>query len=86
MVPISRHIWYVSEMYEFYIMPLYCNIKRYYSCMLLFLDGVPYDGLGVNSIHPNNLCLQIIYYIMASFGMIFAGVCLVFNIVFRERK
>ena len=79
MVPISKHIWYVS-------MPLYCNIKIYYSCTLLFLDGVPYDGLGVQTIHPNNISLQIIYYIIASFGMIFAGVCLVFNIVFRERK
>ena len=52
----------------------------------LIPDGVPYDGFVMKTIHPNNLCLQVIYYIMATFGLIFAGVCLVFNIVFRERK
>ena len=51
------------------------------------LDGTPpYDGYEVDTIHPNHLALIIIYDITAFVGLIFVAVCLVFNIVFRNRK
>ena len=48
--------------------------------------GIPYDGYPEEVIHPNNTPLFIIYSICASFGMIFIGVCFVFNIAFRNKK
>ena len=51
------------------------------------LDGTPpYDGYEVDTIHQNHLALIIIYDIVAFFGLIFVAVCLVFNIVFRNKK
>ena len=51
------------------------------------LDGTPpYDGYEVDAIHQNNLSLIIIYDIAAFVGLIFVAVCLVFNIVFRNKK
>ena len=51
------------------------------------LDGIPpYDGYEVDTIHQNHLALIIIYDIAAFVGLIFVAVCLVFNIVFRNKK
>ena len=51
------------------------------------LDGTPpYDGYEVDAIHQNHLALIIIYDIAAFVGLIFVVVCLVFNIVFRNKK
>ena len=51
------------------------------------LDGTPpYDGYEEDTIHPNHLALIIIYDIAAFVGLIFVAVCLVFNIVFRNKK
>ena len=51
------------------------------------LDGTPlYDGYEVDDIHQNHLALIIIYDIIAFVGLIFVAVCLVFNIVFRNKK
>lgn len=52
----------------------------------LWESGIPYDGYPEEVIHPNNTPLFIIYSICASVGMIFIGVCFVFNIAFRNKK
>ena len=51
------------------------------------LDGTPpYDGYEMDTIHQNHLALFVIYDITAFVGLIFVAVCLVFNIVFRNKK
>ena len=51
------------------------------------LDGIPpYDGYEVDTILQNHLALIIIYNIATFVGLIFVAVCLVFNIVFRNKK
>ena len=53
----------------------------------MLLDGAPpYDGYKMDTIHKNNLFLIVIYDIAAFVGLIFVAVCLVFNIVFRNKK
>ena len=50
------------------------------------LDGTPpYDGYEMDTIHKNHLALFVIYDITAFVGVIFVAVCLVFNIVFRNK-
>ena len=55
--------------------------------ILLFpTGGVPYDGAPRNQLHLNSPVLVYVYSIAALAGIVFAAVCLVFNIVFRNRK
>lgn len=56
-------------------------------CLLnMVADSVPADGSPENLIVPVFLPVAIIYYVVASAGIIFALVCLFFNIIFRNRK
>ena len=48
--------------------------------------GVPVDGLPKIQIVTILTPLVIVYYILAAIGIIFALVCLLFNIIFRNRK
>ena len=50
------------------------------------LGGVPYDGFPDERIHQTPLPIVIIYSIMATVGLIFAITCLVFNVVFRQKR
>ena len=72
---------------------IYCHIAYstdniFYSITIFYpLDGIPpYDGFPEETIHQNHLALIIIYDIAAFVGLIFVAVCLVFNIVFRNKK
>lgn len=49
-------------------------------------DGAPYDGAARAKLHPNTPVLVSLYSIAAIAGIAFAGFCLVFNIVFRNRR
>lgn len=55
-------------------------------CYVVSLDGVPYDGSARDIVHPIALPLVIIYDVLASAGVLLAVACLVFNIVFRNKK
>ena len=66
-----------------------CNIlyNVHIITIIMSLDGTPpYDGYEVDTIQQNHLALIIIYDIGAFVGLIFVAVCLVFNIVFRNKK
>ena len=49
-------------------------------------DGVPSDGTPINVIHTFKVEVVAIFDTLATVGIIFASVCLIFNIVFRKRK
>ena len=53
---------------------------------LLFSGGVPYDGAAQERIHPNSIVLVSIYSVAAFAGIVYAIACLLFNIIFRNRK
>jgi hypothetical protein len=50
------------------------------------IGGIPYDGRRRERLHVNNPALVFIYSIATFAGIAFAGVCLVFNITFRNRR
>ena len=52
----------------------------------IYTAGIPYDGFPEEVIHPISTLLFVIYTLLALAGIIFVGVCLVFNIVFRNKK
>jgi hypothetical protein len=49
-------------------------------------DGVPSDGTPSRVLTTIKMPIFIIYSILASAGIVFVVVCLIFNVVFRERK
>ena len=48
--------------------------------------GIPPDGTPINVINTFKTELVVILDILAVAGIVFAIVCLVFNVVFRNRK
>ena len=49
-------------------------------------DGAPYDGAAREGLHQNSAALVSVYSVAASAGIMCAVVCLLFNIIFRNRK
>ena len=47
---------------------------------------IPWDGVPIIKINSPLLPLLVICYIYSSLGIVFALVCLIFNIVFRKKK
>ena len=48
--------------------------------------GVPYDGATLMTLHLNHIALVVLYSIAAVAGLVYAAVCLVFNLLFRKKK
>ena len=65
---------------------MYAWIDCYILCYYIIIAGIPYDGSPEEVIHANEIALAIIYFIFATIGLLFVLVCLVFNIVFRNKK
>ena len=51
-----------------------------------FTDGITLDGTILNITHTFELGLVIVFDILATMGLIFTIGCLMFNIIFRNRK
>ena len=49
-------------------------------------DGIPLDGTILNITHTYEIGLVIVFDILASLGIFFDIGCLIFNIIFRNRK
>lgn len=47
---------------------------------------IPYDGYAQKKIREYNAAFVTVFTLLASAGVMFAGVCLAFNIIFRKRK
>ena len=49
-------------------------------------DGVPLDGTPEIVFHTFEIGLVIVFYVLAAVGIVFSIGCLLFNLIFRERK
>ena len=49
-------------------------------------DGIPPDGSPEIIIHTFHVSLVALYYFLAALGIILAIACLVFNLIFRNKK
>ena len=56
--------------------------------MIFVVDvgGIPPDGSPVEIVHTFHIALIVVFYFLASLGIVFAIVCLLFNIIYRERQ
>ena len=60
-------------------------------CMLninniLYIDGVPYDGVPEEEVVTVHTSVTVILAILATAGLVFTVVCLAFNFIFRKRR
>ena len=53
---------------------------------MIITGGVPYDGATRMTLHHNHPALVIVYSIAAVAGLVYAAVCLLFNLLFRKKK
>ena len=49
-------------------------------------DGIPNDGIPIEEVVTVAVPLTVVYVILATAGLLFTVVCLVFNFAFRERR
>ncbi len=62
------------------------SLHHYRVCFPIAIEGIPPDGTPIEIINTIHVALIIIMDIMAIVGVTFAIVCLVFNIVFRNKR
>ena len=54
--------------------------------MIIYTVGVPLDGTPINIVNTFHMELVIIFDILAIAGILFGFACLLFNIIFRNRR
>jgi len=54
--------------------------------LTLTLVGIPYDGVPVEEVVTVHISATVIIVLLATAGLVFTAVCLIFNFVFRKRK
>ncbi len=66
----------------------YCMLTVITLLIILFyiLEGVPYDGVPLNFTVSVHLSVTVTFSILATFGIVFAIICLILNIAYRKTK
>ena len=49
-------------------------------------EGIPNDGIPIEDVVTVSLGLTVLYVILATAGMAFSVVCLLFNLIFRQKR
>ena len=49
-------------------------------------DGIPYDGIPIEEVVTVSVVATVIYIILATAGIIFAAICILFTLIFRKKK
>ena len=57
-----------------------------HACFFFATDGIPNDGLQIEEVVTVSVALTGVYVILATAGLVFAVGCLLFNIIFRQRR
>ena len=52
----------------------------------IYLDGIPSDGIPIEEVLTVSLALTVVYVTLATAGIVFAVVCLLFTLIFRNKK
>ena len=53
---------------------------------LIILDDIPNDGIPIDDVVTVSLALTVLYVIFAVAGIVFAVICPVFTLIFRNKK
>ena len=61
-----------------------CDSLIIWLCLLI--DGIPNDGIPDEDIVTVHIGITVVYVTLATAGLMFAVVCLVFNLVFRQKR
>ena len=61
-----------------------CHGRLYIECPNA--DGIPNDGIPIEEVVTVSTTLTVIYGILAVAGLVFAVFCLLFTLIFRNRK
>jgi gamma-aminobutyric acid type B receptor len=51
-----------------------------------FPEGIPNDGIPIEDVVTVSVALTVVYVILATAGLVFAVACILFNIIFREKR
>ncbi|CAI8020636.1 Gamma-aminobutyric acid type B receptor subunit 1 [Geodia barretti] len=51
-----------------------------------FPEGIPNDGMAIEDVVTVSVALTVVYVILATAGLVFAVACILFNIIFREKR
>ena len=62
------------------------SVPHIHITTLAIPDGIPNDGLPIEDIVTVHVGLTVVYVTLATAGLVFAVVCLVFNLVFRGKQ
>lgn len=54
--------------------------------IVFFAAGIPYDGIPFEEVVTLHVSVTVIFLLLASAGMVFTVVCLIFNFAFRNRR
>ena len=54
--------------------------------VVLYTDGIPYDGVPINQIVSIHVAVSVIFFVLATVGIAFAVFCIIFNFIFRNKK
>ena len=49
-------------------------------------EGIPNDGIPIEDVVTVSVALTVVYVILATAGLVFAVACILFNIIFREKR
>ena len=52
----------------------------------LHAEGIPNDGIPVEEVVSVSVALTVVYVILATAGLVFAVVCILFNLFFRQKR
>ena len=61
-------------------------MTMYMYILMEYTDGVPYDGAVVTTIHPNSVVMVVIFSVATGIGLVYSAGCLIYIIIFRNRK
>ena len=76
----------MNTLHKTFYVSIHMALMLWLVTLLIVLGGVPYDGAVREVLDSNHQALIILYSIAASAGLVFTVFCLLFNMVFRNRK
>ena len=54
--------------------------------LVLCIEGIPNDGTPIEDVVTVSLGLTVLYVILATAGIAFSVVCILFNLIFRQKR